>query len=99
MPGYDCRNLQVWQMAMDICQTVYSLVHKFPAAERYALSDQLRRAVVSIPSNIAGDSIFEVRTQLELAARLGYTTKKDMPVDEIESVSKMLFTMIQKPRD
>ena len=38
---------------MELCETVYGIVRKFPADERYALGDQLRRAVVSIPSNIA----------------------------------------------
>ena len=38
---------------MELTNCVYDLVKKFPAEERYALGDQLRRAVVSIPSNIA----------------------------------------------
>ena len=47
------KKLIVWQKAMQFMQDVYLLVKKFPADERYALSDQVRRAVVSIPSNIA----------------------------------------------
>jgi len=38
---------------MDLTDAVYELVKKLPQEERYALGDQLRRAVVSIPSNIA----------------------------------------------
>jgi len=38
---------------MSLTDCVYSLVEAFPDSERYALGDQLRRAVVSIPSNIA----------------------------------------------
>ena len=49
----DYRDLDVWKQAMELCETVYGIVRKFPADERYALGDQLRRAVVSIPSNIA----------------------------------------------
>jgi len=49
--GY--RNLIVWQKSMAFMELVYSLARKFPQEERYALSDQLRRAVVSIASNIA----------------------------------------------
>ena len=49
----DYRELEVWQMSMELCEQVYGLVRHFPADERYALGDQLRRAVVSIPSNIA----------------------------------------------
>ena len=47
------KNLIVWQKAMELTKMVYSLIRCFPAEERYALGDQLRRAVVSIPSNIA----------------------------------------------
>ena len=49
----DYRELEVWQMSMELCEQVYSLVRQFPSDERYALGDQLRRAAVSIPSNIA----------------------------------------------
>ena len=49
----DYRELEVWQMSMELCEHVYGLVRQFPSDERYALGDQLRRAAVSIPSNIA----------------------------------------------
>jgi len=51
--NYGYRNLVVWQKAMDLVEKVYALIKCFPQEERYALNDQLRRAVVSIPSNIA----------------------------------------------
>jgi four helix bundle protein len=47
------RDLRAWNAAMDLVLTTYGLVTKLPAAERFALADQLRRAAVSIPSNIA----------------------------------------------
>ena len=50
------RKLIVWQKAMELVRMVYQASKKFPADERYALTDQLRRAVVSIPSNIAEGS-------------------------------------------
>ena len=53
MKSSDYRQLKVWQKAMDLTVVIYSLVNKFPRAENYALSDQMRRSVVSIPSNIA----------------------------------------------
>ena len=49
----DYRDLAVWEQAMELCESVYVLLRKFPVEEKYALCDQLRRAVVSIPSNIA----------------------------------------------
>ena len=47
------KKLIVWQKAMELVKAVYALTKSFPVDERYALTDQLRRAVVSIPSNIA----------------------------------------------
>ena len=47
------RELKVWQKAMDFAEHVCRAQRKFPAEERYGLCDQLRRAAVSIPSNIA----------------------------------------------
>lgn len=47
------RDLLVWQKAMDLVVDVYQLVKYLPQSEIYALSAQMRRAAVSIPSNIA----------------------------------------------
>ena len=47
------RDLVVWQKSMDLVEVVYSITKQFPADERYALTSQLKRASVSVPSNIA----------------------------------------------
>ena len=47
------KDLKVWQKAMDIAETTYQLCASFPDSERYGLTSQMRRAAVSIPSNIA----------------------------------------------
>jgi four helix bundle protein len=47
------KDLKVWQKAMDIAETTYQLCASFPDSERYGLISQMRRAAVSIPSNIA----------------------------------------------
>ena len=47
------RELIVWQKAMDFAEHVYRVQRRFPDEERYGLCDQLRRAAVSVPSNIA----------------------------------------------
>lgn len=43
----------VWQKAMDFVAVVYEMTESFPTTEQYGLVSQLRRAAVSIPSNIA----------------------------------------------
>ena len=45
--------LEAWKFAMQSAKAVYQLTSGFPAEERYGLSQQMRRAAVSIPSNIA----------------------------------------------
>ena len=47
------KNLVAYQESRKLVKEIYLLVKKFPKEENYALSDQLRRAVVSVPSNIA----------------------------------------------
>ena len=49
----DYKDLKVWQKSMDLTIEVYSLIKHLPKEELFALSDQMRRSVVSIPSNIA----------------------------------------------
>ena len=47
------KDLLVWQKSMELVKEVYRLCKLLPKEETYALSDQMRRAAVSIPSNIA----------------------------------------------
>ena len=47
------RDLRVWQNAMDLCVALYKATTAFPSSEIYGLTSQMRRASVSIPSNIA----------------------------------------------
>jgi four helix bundle protein len=47
------RDLRVWQRGMEIVEGVYRLTGGFPKSELYGLTGQVRRAAVSIPSNIA----------------------------------------------
>ena len=50
------RKLDAYIYAKDLVKQVYALIKKFPKEEQYALCDHLRRAVISIPSNIAEGS-------------------------------------------
>ncbi|MHC4179562.1 MAG: four helix bundle protein [Planctomycetota bacterium] len=53
MAGKNYRDLIAWQKAMNLVVMVYRESAKFPKSETYGLTSQIRRAVVSIPSNIA----------------------------------------------
>lgn len=54
MTGYE--NLDVWKKSIELVTDVYRLVKLLPKEETYALSDQIRRSAVSVPSNIAEGS-------------------------------------------
>lgn len=47
------RDLLVWKKSVDLVEMIYLLVRKLPKEELYGISDQMRRAAVSVPSNIA----------------------------------------------
>jgi len=47
------KDLEVWQLAMTLAEDCYRLTARFPKDEMYGMSAQIRRAVVSIPANIA----------------------------------------------
>jgi len=47
------RDLDVWKLSIDLVKEVYQVTGKFPASEIYGLTNQIRKAAVSIPSNIA----------------------------------------------
>ena len=47
------RDLEVWQLAMALAKQIYAVTASFPSDERFGLINQMRRASVSVPSNIA----------------------------------------------
>ena len=47
------KKLEAWKLSIELVVEIYRLTQKFPAHEKYGLIDQIRRAVTSIPSNIA----------------------------------------------
>lgn len=53
MKTSDFKELKVWQKAFDLSIEIYKATQTFPEEEKYGMSSQMRRAAVSIPSNIA----------------------------------------------
>jgi len=100
--------LDVWQKAMHLVELVYACSSTFPDRERFGLTSQIRRAAVSVPSNIAEGaarrstpeflrflsisrgSLSELDTQLQIAARLGYTKLSAEISDRIDDIFSML---------
>ena len=63
--AYAFENMKAWQEARKLVVEVYHLLDDFPKFENYALCDQIRRAIVSVPSNLAeGSGRISVKEQL-----------------------------------
>lgn len=70
------RELKVWQRAMDFVTEIYRVSARFPRSEQFGLTDQIRRAAISVPLNIAegagAGSNAEFRRFLSYALRSTY---------------------------
>jgi len=74
------RELRVWQAAMILVENVYVLTQDFPKQEMYGLTSQIRRAAVSIPSNIA-----EGHTREHLKEYLHHLSMAQASLAELET--------------
>ena len=62
---YAFENLDAWKESRKLVVAVYQLLDKFPNFEKYALCDQIRRSIVSVPSNLAeGSGRISLKEQL-----------------------------------
>ena len=109
------KKLDVWQESVALATHIYQITEKFPKSEVYGLTSQMRRAVVSISSNIAegaartsskefaqflniaGGSLSELDTQLEIAHNLLFLTNEQRQETDIkiESISSKLAGLIK----
>lgn len=98
------RNLNVYIKSKELVKQIYSLLKKFPREEQFALCDQLRRAVISIPSNIAeGSGRYSVKEQLHfIEIAYGSLLEVECQIDiahDIEYVSDSEFVNINNQID
>ena len=113
------KNLDVWCESISLATEVYKLTDNFPKSEIYGLTSQMRRASVSVPSNIAegaarnsskefahflniaGGSLSELDTQIEIASNLGYLSKESRSlIDErVSAISGKLAGLITNIRN
>ena len=99
------RDLIVWQKSMALVKEVYALLKLLPKEEQYALSDQMRRSVVSIPSNIAEgygrNSINDYARFLNIARGSKYELETQLHICVMlsyitEEQSKFAFELLQE---
>jgi four helix bundle protein len=76
------RDLEAWQVAMDLVHRVYELTERFPPKEMYGLQGQLRRAAVSVPSNVAEAQARPLRAALnQLSIAVGSLAEVDTQME------------------
>lgn len=112
------RELIVWQKAMALARQAYVISEALPKRETYGLVNQIRRAAVSIASNIAEGygrltdtqfrhflgnargSLYEMQTQIELAADLGYLDKegKNQLMEQGSEVARLINGLLASLR-
>ena len=113
------RDLLVWQKAMSLARQIYALTAAFPKEELFGLSSQMRRAAVSVPSNLAEGqgqltdkgfipyisrargSLYELETQAELAAGLGFVARADLDhaLADCDEVGRMLHGLAKSMKN
>ena len=85
------KGLLVWQQAMDLAEAVYQLCRQLPKEEKFVLSDQLRRAAVSVPSNIAEGSGRQSRREFSQYLRIAYGSLCEVET-QLLLVQRLAFT-------
>lgn len=85
------RDLVVWQKSMALATDIYRVTKQFPRGEIYGLTNQVRRAVVSVPSNIAeGKGRLSKREFVQFLARARGSLQEVETQVEISSVLEYL---------
>ena len=104
------KKLNVYNSSIDLVSEVYSLTEKFPASENFGLVSQLRRASVSIPSNIAEGSARSsdaerkrflqiarsslVEVDTQIEIALKLNYLKESDIEHLTDVSNQVFAML-----
>ena len=102
------KELDVWTRSVDFVTLIYKETTSFPEQEKFGLINQIRRASVSIPSNIARNSdkefirflyislgsASEVETQLIISKNLGFTTEAELHLKKLNEIQKLIKGLI-----
>jgi four helix bundle protein len=87
------RELIAWQKAMDLAVEIYKVTRSFPKEEIYGLTNQMRRAAVSIPSNIAEGQGRGTPGDFLRGLRIGNGSRRELETQILLSERLGLITM------
>jgi four helix bundle protein len=103
---HNFKELKVWQISRNLVKEVYEVTASFPSTEKYGLISQIRRCVVSIPTNfshflnISLGSAYELETLLILSLDISLISKEQLETlsTKISEIQKMTFGLIKTLR-
>jgi len=90
------KELKVWQKAIELVKETYKVSRQFPKSETYGLSIQMRRAAVSIPSNIAERQLRKNLKEYLQFLRIAYSSTAELETQVI--IAKDLYPKIDYNR-
>ena len=97
----DYKNLETWQLSVQLVKKIYKTTKHFPREELFSLCDQIKRSAISIPSNIAEgygrDSIKDLIHFLHISLGSLYELETQIFISyEVELISKTEFESLQE---
>ncbi len=90
--------LEVWHKAIDLADRIYEVTRQFPPDERFGLTSQMRRASVSISSNIAEGSGRSTNKEFVRFIEIAYGSVLEV-VSQLEIASRLSFTEDEMRKD
>ena len=91
------KKLEAWRQSMDLVIDVYKATEGFPAQEAYGLANQIRRAVVSIPSNIAEGAARQTKREFSNYLHIAQGSLSELD-SQIEIASRLGFLDIKSQK-
>ncbi|WBL42775.1 four helix bundle protein [Algoriphagus halophytocola] len=79
---HNFKNLKVWQKSVDLAVKIYKITSEFPVSEKFGMTSQMRRAGVSIPSNIAEGTAKSFSNSLEISLGESFELETQMIIAE-----------------
>lgn len=89
------KDLIVWQRSMELVTEIYKITELFPKSELYGIVSQMRRAAISIPSNIAEGRKRSTRKDFRQFLIIAYASASELET-QIEISKRLNFTEIEK---
>jgi len=89
------KDLVVWQKAMDLVIKIYKLTDNFPKSELFGLTNQMRRSVVSIPSNISEGKMRLSDKEFKRFLKIAYASASELET-QLEIGKRLSFGNLEK---